>query len=224
MLPRELITVGAARKRVNAIKQYSSLGAGFKIAMRDLEIRGAGNVLGTQQSGHIIAVGFELYCQLLKQAVAKLKGGKAEKRVDVVLRLDFVVINEAEFLSQTASEGPSSPVPAFIPVDYIGEPQTRIKAYRKLAEVTSKEQLDAVRKGWRDRFGPVPDAVENLLLMSEIKVAAAARKIPTIEVREGKVMITRGGDFVLIGGKFPRLTSTCSTLHLREILGLLNSF
>lgn len=236
MLPRELITVGAARKRVNAIKQYSSLGAGFKIAMRDLEIRGAGNVLGTQQSGHIIAVGFELYCQLLKQAVAKLKGGKVEKRVDVILRLDFVVTNEAEYRGKGGKEqqsaapenpqdkGAGAPVPAFIPVGYITEPQTRIKAYRKLAEVTSNEQLEAVGKGWRDRFGPQPEAVENLLLMTEIKLAAAARKIPVVEVRQGKVMITRGGDFVLIGGKFPRLTSTCSTLHLREILALLNSF
>ena len=76
LLPREMMTVGAARKRINAIKQYSSLGAGFRIAMRDLEIRGAGSILGTAQSGHIVAVGFDLYCQLLKQAVAQLKGRK----------------------------------------------------------------------------------------------------------------------------------------------------
>ncbi len=78
LLPREMMTVGAARKRINAIKQYSSLGAGFRIAMRDLEIRGAGSILGTAQSGHIMAVGFDLYCQLLKQAVAQLKGRKIE--------------------------------------------------------------------------------------------------------------------------------------------------
>ena len=220
MLPRELITVGAARKRVNAIKQYSSLGAGFKIAMRDLEIRGAGNVLGTQQSGHIIAIGFELYCQLLKQAVSKLKGEKVQKRVEVVLRLDFVVVNEAQ---QSGRKGDGM-VPAFIPMSFMAEPQTRIKAYRKLAEASSREQLDAVRKGWRDRFGPLPEPVDNLLLMGEIKLVAAARKIAVVEVREGKIMLTRGGDFILIGGKFPRLTSTSSTLHLREILGLLNSF
>src|SRR6185503_8894668 len=76
LLPRELMTVGAARKRISAIKQYSSLGAGFRIAMRDLEIRGAGSILGTAQSGHIMAVGFDLYCQLLRQAVAQLKGEK----------------------------------------------------------------------------------------------------------------------------------------------------
>src|SRR5438067_2100363 len=97
MLPRELMTVGAARKRINAIKQYSSLGAGFKIAMRDLEIRGAGNVLGTAQSGHIVAIGFDLYCQLLKQAIAKMKGEKVRPRVEIVLRLDFVATSESEF-------------------------------------------------------------------------------------------------------------------------------
>ena len=80
LLPREMMTVGAARKRINAIKQYSSLGAGFRIAMRDLEIRGAGSILGTAQSGHIVAVGFDLYCQLLKQAVAQLKGEKSRPR------------------------------------------------------------------------------------------------------------------------------------------------
>ena len=99
LLPREMMTVGAARKRISAIKQYSSLGAGFRIAMRDLEIRGAGSILGTAQSGHIIAVGFDLYCQLLKQAVAQLKGQKPRLRLDVDVRLDFVVTNEAEFIA-----------------------------------------------------------------------------------------------------------------------------
>ena len=99
LLPREMMTVGAARKRISAIKQYSSLGAGFRIAMRDLEIRGAGSILGTAQSGHIMAVGFDLYCQLLKQAVAQLKGQKPRLRLDVDVHLDFVVTNEAEFIT-----------------------------------------------------------------------------------------------------------------------------
>src|SRR5256885_4653575 len=97
MLPRELLGVGEARKRISAIKQYGSLGAGFKIAMRDLEIRGAGNILGTAQSGHIVSIGFDLYCALLRQAVTKLKGGKVQPRLEVVLRLDFLAPNEAEW-------------------------------------------------------------------------------------------------------------------------------
>src|SRR5207245_10473204 len=91
------LTIGAARKRINAIKQYSSLGACFRIAMRDLEIRGAGSILGTAQSGHIMAIGFDLYCQLLKQAVAQLKGRKFQPRLEVDLRIDFVATNEDEF-------------------------------------------------------------------------------------------------------------------------------
>src|SRR5204863_2975021 len=94
LLPRELLPIGAARKRISAIKQYSSLGAGFRIAMRDLEIRGAGSILGTAQSGHIMAIGFDLYCQLLKQAVAQLKGRKFRPRLEVDLYLDFVATNE----------------------------------------------------------------------------------------------------------------------------------
>jgi transcription-repair coupling factor (superfamily II helicase) len=100
LLPRHAGLLADARKRLSAIKQYSTLGSGFKIAMRDLEIRGAGNLLGAEQSGHITAVGFELYCQLLKQSVASLKGEKVKPRVDVEVRLDFIVfspVDEATF-------------------------------------------------------------------------------------------------------------------------------
>src|SRR5215217_5716818 len=149
LLPREMVTVGAARKRINAIKQYSSLGAGFRIAMRDLEIRGAGSILGTQQSGHIMAVGFDLYCQLLKQAVAQLKGEKYRARLEVEVRLDFVATNEAEF----AQLGPTERLPAFIPTSYVSDTTLRIQAYRNLAQINTREQLDKLRKEWRDRFG-----------------------------------------------------------------------
>jgi transcription-repair coupling factor (superfamily II helicase) len=219
MLPREMMTVGAARKRINAIKQYSTLGAGFKIAMRDLEIRGAGNVLGTAQSGHIVAIGFDLYCQLLKQAVTKLKGEKAKPRVEVPVRLDFVITNEAEY----AQAGGREATGAFLPAAYISEPKMRIQAYRALAEVGSPEQLEKVRKGWRDRFGSMPAAVENLLMLSEIKLAAAARKIAKVEVKERKLMLTYRGDYILVAGKFPRLHAAEPGERLRETLGLLRA-
>lgn len=219
MLPRDMIDAGEARKRINAIKQYSSLGAGFKIAMRDLEIRGAGNILGTAQSGHIIAIGFELYCQLLKQAVARLKGEKVRPRVEVPVRLDFVSTSERDFCKEGAER-----VPAFIPTTYIEQPKLRIQAYRALAESTTKEQLDALQKGWRDRFGAPPTAVNNLLVLSELRLMAATRTIAAVEVKDGKLMLRRGGDFVLIGGKFPRLTSTSPELALREVLALLRNF
>jgi transcription-repair coupling factor (superfamily II helicase) len=217
MLPRELMTVGEARKRINAIKQYSSLGAGFKIAMRDLEIRGAGNILGTAQSGHIINIGFDLYCSLLRQAVSQLKGEKVQSRVEAVLRLEFVVTREPDF----ATGDPRAP--AYLPTDYVSEPQARVQAYRKLNEIATQEQLDALRKTWRDRFGQLPRAVENLVTFNELKLAAAARKIASVEVKDEKVMLKRGGDYILLGTKFPRLTATTADEQLRELLRLVRS-
>jgi transcription-repair coupling factor (superfamily II helicase) len=235
LLPREMMTVGAARKRISAIKQYSSLGAGFRIAMRDLEIRGAGSILGTAQSGHIIAVGFDLYCQLLKQAVAQLKGQKPRLRLDVDVRLDFVVTNEAEFIAPpTKPNGFPVPnafgvgkaplperIPAFIPVAYVSDPAMRIRSYREIAEITSREQLERLLGDWRDRFGAFPPAVDNLFALVEIKLAAAESGVSRVEVRERKVMLTRHGDFILVAGKFPRLVGSKIDQHLPEVVELI---
>jgi transcription-repair coupling factor (superfamily II helicase) len=236
LLPREMMTIGAARKRISAIKQYSSLGAGFRIAMRDLEIRGAGSMLGTAQSGHIVAVGFDLYCQLLKQAVAQLKREKPRLRLDVDLQLDFVVTNEAEFVRRPSGSGVAREpvrslqsdealakerIPAFIPVTYVSDPALRIRAYRDVAEITSHEQLDRLRRDWRDRFGPFPAAVDNLFALIEIKLAAAKSGVTRVEVRERKLMLTRHGDFILVAGKFPRLVAPKIELQLGEVLELI---
>jgi transcription-repair coupling factor (superfamily II helicase) len=215
LLPRELMMVGAARKRINAIKQYSSLGAGFRVAMRDLEIRGAGSILGTAQSGHIMAVGFDLYCQLLKQAVAQIKGQKPRWRLEVELRLDFVATNEAEFVHGDTR------VSAFLPRNYINDTTLRIQAYRRIAEITTAEHLDRLIKEWRDRFGAFPEAVENLITLARIKLAAAKQEITRVETREDKLMLTRRGDFILVAGKFPRLVAPEIEKRLQEILGLL---
>jgi len=226
LLPREMMTIGAARKRISAIKQYSSLGAGFRVAMRDLEIRGAGSLLGTAQSGHIVAVGFDLYCQLLKQAVAQLKGDKPRFRLDVDLQLDFVVTNEAEFVAPpkpAVGEAVSVPciIPAFIPVTYVSDSALRIRAYRDIAEITSHQQLDRLRRDWRDRFGPFPPAVDNLFALIEIKLAAAKSGVTRVEVRDRKLMLTRHGDFILVAGKFPRLVAAKIQQRLGEILELI---
>jgi len=218
LLPREMMTIGAARKRINAIKQYSSLGAGFRIAMRDLEIRGAGSILGTAQSGHIMAIGFDLYCQLLKQAVAQLKGRKFQPRLEVDLRIDFVATNEAEF----AQLGPERRIPAFVPANYVSDTGLRIKAYREIAETSTRDQFDRVQREWRDRFGKFPEAVDNLFLLAEIKLAAAKAGISRVEVRERKLMLTRRGEFILVDGKFPRLVAKAT--HLGEVLELTKKF
>jgi transcription-repair coupling factor (superfamily II helicase) len=215
LLPRELMSVGAARKRVSAIKQYSELGSGFKIAMRDLEIRGAGNLLGTEQSGHIISVGFDLYCKMLRRAVDSAKGQKSFGAT-TALRFDFLVTEEGEFIK-------SGGIPSFVPHAYMGEPKLRIEAYRRLAEVGTRAQTDALRVAWRDRFGPLPDALENALLCAAIRIEASQRRISQVEVKDEKLMLTRGGSYVLIGGRFPRLTVPDPDFRLHGVLSFLET-
>ncbi|MEW6160421.1 MAG: transcription-repair coupling factor [Verrucomicrobiota bacterium] len=265
LLPRHAALLSDVRKRISAIKQYSSLGSGFKIAMRDLEIRGAGNLLGAEQSGHITAVGFDLYCQLLKQSVSALKGEKVMPRVEVQVRFDFLALNPEE--NVFASEGeepaprfetdldeisvprevasylthpsrggrkPAPPrteakavplrrVPAYIPLNYIPLPQQRVEIYRKLAQATDKAALEKLREELRDRFGKLPASVELLLQVAALKILAAERGVTAIETREDKLMLTRANDYLMIGGKFPRLTKKDAKGRLNEIRRLLLS-
>jgi len=238
LLPRHARLLTDVRKRISAIKQYSTLGSGFKIAMRDLEIRGAGNLLGAEQSGHITAVGFELYCQLLKQSIAALKGEKVRPRVDVTVRLDFLDTSaevriegngarlgtrmpEKEPGNADTKSSPPTPALAFLPHSYVPEPQHRIDIYRKLAQATDKAALDALRAELRDRFGPLVPAVELLLQVAELKNLAAQRGITVIEVKQDRLMLTRQNDYIMIGGKFPRLTRKQPAARLKEIRNLL---
>jgi transcription-repair coupling factor (superfamily II helicase) len=234
LIPRHAGLLSDARKRISAMKQYATLGSGFKIAMRDLEIRGAGNLLGAEQSGHITAVGFELYCELLKHSIAALKGEKVKRRVEVAVRLDFLDVGGLE------SAGAGSPLPAAdrldrgahgvprpaggsaaLPHNYISEPQQRIEIYRKLAQAEDRAAIMALQKEVRDRFGPLPAPTEMLLMLGELKLLAAERGITAIEVRDDKLMLTRNGDFVQFGGKFPRLTKRSPAAKLKEMRRLL---
>lgn len=219
MLPRDAVTVGDARKRVNAIKQYAGLGSGFKIALRDLEIRGAGNLLGTEQSGHIAAIGFDLYCQMLKQSVARMQGRRIARPVEVGLRADFLVMSEAMMLQ--AEKGAT---PAFLPTPFIEDPKLRITAYRQLGEVMTRAELDDLETQWRDQFGEkLPHAVANLLTCSSIRLAAAHAGISEVEIRERKLMLSRNGKHVMIEGKFPRLTAKEGHKQLAEALAMLRT-
>ena len=219
MLPRDAVTAGDARKRVNAIKQYTELGSGFKIAMRDLEIRGAGNLLGTAQSGHIAAVGFDLYCQMLKQAVNKSQGRRSARPVEVSLRADFLCLSESLMLGALPGT-----TPAFIPSTYIEDAKLRIQAYRMLGEVMVRRELDELEEQWADQFGPLPHAVENLLTCGAIRLAASHAGISEVEIKNQKLILTRNGQLVQLNGKFPRLTAKEGFLLLREALQLLRSF
>ena len=214
MLPRDLM--GAARKRVSAIKQYSELGSGFKIAMRDLEIRGAGNLLGTAQSGHIIAVGFDLYCQLLKRAVETLKGNRTGRRAPAGLRLDFLCTDEGQW-----KLSPGGRAGAFLPLAYMSDVRTRIHCYRRLAEAEDRPALEALQAEWRDRFGPPPEPVENALRAALIRREAGRRKITMVEVREGRLMLTQRRELLQNHGRFPRLTASDANSTLREVLTFL---
>jgi transcription-repair coupling factor (superfamily II helicase) len=256
LIPRHAQLLTEARKRIAAIRQYSSLGSGFKIAMRDLEIRGAGNLLGAQQSGHITAVGFELYCQLLRQSVAALKGEKIPPRVEVAVRLDFLPLNPAEESgvergarrnaqglkpsgspsatpaapadpSEGAAPGPG-PRPgarahAGIPAGYVPDARQRVDLHRRLAQVVEPTQLKRLKEEMLDRFGPAPAAVELLMQVAELRLLAAGLGVTAIEARDDKLMLTRGGEFVQVGGRFPRLTRKEPKARLQEIRRLLAS-
>ena len=263
LLPRHARLLTDVRKRMSAIKQYAQLGSGFKIAMRDLEIRGAGNLLGAQQSGHITAVGFELYCTLLKQSVATLKGEKVKQRTNAALRLDFLAMNPVRESEESVggqqsakSAVPNAPQPressisvpreggvwvqesrpereeeiievkkggAFLPPAYITEPQHRIEAYRKLAQAETKAEVDALARELKDRYGKPPKPVELLLLATELKLLAGERGLDAVETKAGKLMLHRRGDFIQLGGKFPRLMKTEPVAVLKEIKKLLLS-
>ncbi|MBI3877563.1 MAG: transcription-repair coupling factor, partial [Verrucomicrobia bacterium] len=203
-------------------------------AMRDLEIRGAGNLLGSEQSGHITAVGFELYCQLLKRSIAAQKGEKVKPRVEVTVKLDFL---ETHGTDAQAPEGRVQQVPgsisdralsnsalrnsATLPHNYITEPHHRIEIYRKLAQAEDKAALESLKRELRDRFGPLPAAVELLLLATELKILASERNVTVIETDDDKLKLTRHGDFIQLGGKFPRLTKKDPKARLNEIKKLL---
>lgn len=226
LLPRHMRLVTDVRKRMSAIKQYSSLGSGFKIAMRDLEIRGAGNLLGAEQSGHITAVGFELYCQLLKQSISRLKGEEVKKRIEVTVLFDFLELNPESIssgaITKTAHGDPIAN--ACLPYQYIEDQRHRVDIYRKLAQVCDKSELDALSAEVRDRFGVLPQPVEMLFLVAEIKLAAASHQITRIECSDGRLKITRNNQLVTLQGKFPRLTKKSALARLNEIRRLIQSF
>ncbi|MGH1490406.1 MAG: transcription-repair coupling factor, partial [Acidimicrobiales bacterium] len=137
-----------AYERLKTIGEATDLGAGFKIAMRDLEIRGAGNLLGTGQSGHIASVGYDLYCQMVIEAVAELNGTPIEETTDIQIDI---------------------PVAANLPEDYVSGETQRLEAYRKLAAVTAAEEVQQIRTEWQDRYGPIPEVAERLLEVASIR-------------------------------------------------------
>ena len=158
-----------AVKRLKAIEEFTELGAGFKIAMRDLEIRGAGNILGPEQSGHIASVGYELYCSLLESAVRSLTHQPEKPLFDCSVELSWR---------------------AYLPRDYVPGPRVKIELYRRLARLRSLEQLADFRQELIDRFGALPPPAENLLAEAELRILAGNWKLERIHVEGEYVVLT----------------------------------
>lgn len=176
--------------------------------MRDLEIRGAGNILGAEQSGHIAAVGFDLYCQFLRRTVARMKGETPPPVIDVEARLDFI---------DAAPAHGADPDAAVIPLTYVEDEHARVDLYRRIAGLAMEEEVETLRAELKDRFGPVPDALDRLLAVSRIRIVAQAKNVREIEVRGRKVMMKRRGDWLQQQGRFPRLTGETASDRLQEI-------
>jgi transcription-repair coupling factor (superfamily II helicase) len=162
-------------QRLETIAEHTQLGAGYSIAMRDLELRGAGDLLGTRQHGHIAAIGFHLYTRLLTQAVRRLKAGQAGAEPPAAADLPPVTIE--------------LPLPSAIPSDYIPSRDLRLQLYRRLAQVNSEEELAKIAAEFGDRFGPPPPEVENLLYQLRVKVLAGRAGVDGVSVENGQILI-----------------------------------
>jgi transcription-repair coupling factor (superfamily II helicase) len=172
LLPKTRSITPVAARRLKAIEEYSHLGAGFRIALRDLEIRGAGNILGPEQSGHIQLVGYQMYCELLADAVKRMKNEPVEAIPTATIDLGFTT---------------------YIPRNYIPTDRHRMDAYRKIAVAKNKEDLEQTKGELADVYGPVPAEVKLLLELAELRIAASKRGIRSI--------VTSGRDLVFSFGK-----------------------
>lgn len=159
--PRDRTLSEEAYERLRTIGESTELGSGFRIAMRDLEIRGAGNLLGEAQSGHIAAVGYDLYCQMVTEAVAEMKGEAQPEPVEVSVEV---------------------PTAANLPPDYVTREDLRLEAYRRLAAVTTAAEVDDIRNEWEDRYGPLPEAAVNLLSVAMLRVTCLRLGIAELSV------------------------------------------
>jgi transcription-repair coupling factor (superfamily II helicase) len=166
MYPPERPLTETAHDRLETIAQHTDLGAGMQVAMKDLEIRGAGNLLGGEQSGHIEGVGFDLYVRLVGEAVAEFRGEEAPESVEMKVEL---------------------PVDAHLPHDYVPGERLRLEAYRKIAEVTAEEGLQAVREELQDRYGPLPEPVENLLAVARLRIKARRAGLTEVTLQGNQV-------------------------------------
>jgi transcription-repair coupling factor (superfamily II helicase) len=163
-----------ARARLETLREYTDLGAGYQIAMRDLELRGAGDILSTRQTGHVAAIGLNLYTQMLASAVRELKGDGAKPTAPVISENSLII---------------DLPMPAYLPTDYIPELALRLQMYRRIGGLSQGTDVEAMRAELRDRFGERPEAVEGLLFQIEVKILAQAANATHVLHRDDKIEI-----------------------------------
>ncbi len=168
LYPEERALSEIAMKRLQIISDHTELGSGFKVALKDLEVRGAGNLLGRRQHGDILSVGFDMYVRMLDQAIAELGDGLPSAVEDVYLELDYS---------------------GYIPDTYIEEPVEKMDVYKKIASINAEEELESILAELEDRFGPIPDAVHSLLALAEIRILCRRLHIGSLKERGGEVQI-----------------------------------
>ncbi len=242
LLHRHAALVESARKRLGAIRQYNKPGAGFRIATRDLQLRGCGNLLGARQSGHIAGVGFDLYCALLKRSIALLKGEKCVGTGRANLALDFIRLGEGEkfeanlsnaenyfqeILMREIKNSAAEISKAYIPRSYIPQTQLRIDIYRRISLSASLPELEKLKLEVRDRFGKIPPCAELLFRVARVRVCAEIVGFDVLEtsgdiLKLGKIRAGKT-EFFKLNGHFPRLTNSKAVAKLGEIENFLTN-
>ncbi len=184
LLPGAGLVDSDARERLAALMRHGGLGSGFNLAVRDLELRGAGNLLGSQQSGHIATVGFSLYCQLLQRTIARMRGETVKEIVDVKLNLDFIDASPA-----SSDDGSA----AALPYTYVEEDVHRMNFLRRFAEAADIKAVNALAAELEDRFGPLPPAAKRFVRLAELRIRCAAANIGIIDAKTTRAVLYRNG-------------------------------
>ncbi len=180
-----------ALQRLAAIKEFTTLGSGYQVALRDIEIRGVGNLLGTKQHGHMVNVGFDTYCQLLEETVAELQGEALEKIPPAIIDINIT---------------------AFIPDEWVGSTEQKMIEYKRLADVKSQTELDYIIEEWKDRFSKAPDSVENLIKLIKLRLAATEARISQIRETSDNIRIYTPysqAEWRIIYAKLPQNITKC---------------
>jgi transcription-repair coupling factor (superfamily II helicase) len=217
LLPKNGLISSDGLKRINAIRRCSNLGAGFQLALRDLEIRGSGNILGTEQSGYLNSIGFDLYCKMLRNEVDRMQNKPRRFLPEAEINIDFLTLGIKSIKGRIVCGFPPS---------YIENESLRIGAYRKLAAQDSEEGLNKLREEFIDRFGKMPQCAELMFTYTLIRLLGSERGITSISL-QGEVLSLSDGNRVYrkADGKLPRISlknpfELRLTLIIRELKGI----